>query len=340
MLLIHHLFYIQEGSYDDIYVGNYGIVHIFSLACKACVPLFIFLSGYGLAIGTKKFANVDWCAFYVKRAIKLYSNYWLMWLLFVPIGVFVFGRTFDTVYGEHILRNFTLDLFGLLNCLGTYGYNPTWWFYSCIILLYLLFPFIMTLCKTNNRWIVNIIFWLSILVYFRAFNFMSPIRPYLLPFTIGILAANMQIDSILPPPVFRNLRHGMINDNHEKVVIIMCVLAIIMCIIVRNFTKFALILDSLTAIFVVLLYKRLHFGPYTHRGLRFLGRHSFNIFLFHTFIYFFYLPQFIFWSRNPFIILITLTSFCITLSVVVEYLKEKVGFNRGMNKLINSIEQK
>lgn len=35
-----------------------------------------------------------------------------------------------------------LEFFGLYNLTGGLGYNPTWWFYSCIIVLYLLYPII------------------------------------------------------------------------------------------------------------------------------------------------------------------------------------------------------
>lgn len=49
-LLCHHLFYIQDGSYHDILLfGKYPLVQEFGIACKVCVAIFVFLSGYGLA---------------------------------------------------------------------------------------------------------------------------------------------------------------------------------------------------------------------------------------------------------------------------------------------------
>ena len=53
MLLFHHLFYIQNGLYDDVtlHMGREKIdlVNYIALACKLCVAIFVFLSGYGLA---------------------------------------------------------------------------------------------------------------------------------------------------------------------------------------------------------------------------------------------------------------------------------------------------
>lgn len=148
-LLIHHLFYIQDGKYDDIQIFGHGIVESLAKSAKVCVPLFVFLSGYGLMASAERSGTVCKQDFYKRRFVKLYSNYWLMWFIFVPMGIFVFGITLADVYGNHYLVKFTLEIIGLLNCLGLYGYNPTWWFYSCIILLYLLFPFIVSLFNSS-----------------------------------------------------------------------------------------------------------------------------------------------------------------------------------------------
>lgn len=149
LLLIHHLFYIQNGQYDDVTIIGYGAVHIFGLFCKVCVAIFVFLSGYACAKTTQIASASDVWNFYKRRLKKLFLNYWFIWLLFVPVGMIVFGRTFTDVYREPRALNFILDFFGLLNITGQYGYNPTWWFYSCILGLYFLFP---VLCLIVTRW--------------------------------------------------------------------------------------------------------------------------------------------------------------------------------------------
>lgn len=48
MMLWHHLFYYSNGSFNDIYINGYGLAKTSALACKVCVAIFVFVSGYGL----------------------------------------------------------------------------------------------------------------------------------------------------------------------------------------------------------------------------------------------------------------------------------------------------
>lgn len=199
-LLVHHLFYIQNGRFDDfeIFDGHY-LVNMIGQVCKVCVPLFVFLSGYGLTAEAEKLERIKLFKFYKRRFSKLYLNFWLMWLLFVPVGIFVFDVTFDAVYGDHALLKFILDFLGLINIIGDYGYNPTWWFYSCITTLYLLFPFIIAGCKF--RWCVHLMLWCSIILALLPFTPLQPIRYYLLTFILGCYFRNGLIYNALPPPL-------------------------------------------------------------------------------------------------------------------------------------------
>lgn len=182
LLLCHHLFY-SSGDFDDWYIGQIPVVHTFGMQSKLCVAIFVFLSGYGLMSGALKTGGINSVlAFYRRRYVKLMVNFWLIWLLFVPMGVLVFNRTFPDVYGDHyILRVFT-DLLGICS---TSSYNPTWWFYGCIISLYFLFPF---LYRIVDYWYLLIP--LSIVL---AFVFIIPMpglelcREYLGSFLLGMI---------------------------------------------------------------------------------------------------------------------------------------------------------
>ena len=55
--------------------------------------------------------------------------------------------------------------------------------------------------------------------------------------------------------------------------------------------------------------------------MAFLGKHSMNIFLFHTFIFYFWFQNIIYASRNPIIIFFTLLAICIPISIVLEWMK-------------------
>lgn len=132
LLLWHHLFYVDNGMYSDIKVWDYGVVNQIGQLGKVCVALFVFLSGYGLIVSTDPL-TFKARLFYVKRYTKLYLNYWLIWLLFVPINILCFDRTFAVVYQSDVIPKFLIDLCGLSCMCGTQTMNPTWWFYRGVL---------------------------------------------------------------------------------------------------------------------------------------------------------------------------------------------------------------
>lgn len=186
LLLIHHLFYIQNGLYDDVHLFGTQInfVLIFANVCKVCVAIFVLLSGYACAKTVEIASAKDVGSFYRRRFKKLFVNYWFIWLLFVPAGVFIFGRTFHDVYAEPVVRNFLLDFFGLINATGQYGYNATWWFYSCIIMLYALFPLIAYV-ESKRPWSIIVLLPASAVLAFVRCKYLMPISSYLFPFVVG-----------------------------------------------------------------------------------------------------------------------------------------------------------
>ena len=54
----------------------------------------------------------------------------------------------------------------------------------------------------------------------------------------------------------------------------------------------------------------------------YLGKHSMNIFLFHTFIFYFWFQDFVYSSRIPIIIFLTLLAICLPISIVLEWIKK------------------
>lgn len=197
LLLCHHCFWKGE-PYDDIVVFGVPVIEKFSVFCKLCVSVFVFLSGYGLtakAVQTNGIGRLG--DFYRRRYSKLLVNYWVVYLLFVPVGVFLFHRTFQEVYGDKLILGAISDFFGLHKAVigHPYGYNATWWFYSCIIFLYLLFPL---LWKARRYWFLMIPFAVlfpSVAQYIPIVG-KSDCGPYMLSFVCGMLM-------VLLKPMFR-----------------------------------------------------------------------------------------------------------------------------------------
>lgn len=312
LLLTDHLFY-KGQPYDDILISGHGVIENFSEISKCCVAIFVFLSGYGLTASSTQRGIGNILSFYYKRYIKLMLNYWLIWLIFVPLGIFVFDRTFEVVYSEQIIYKSVADFFGLHFAITRdyLGYNATWWFYSCIIMLYLLFPF---LYKFRKQW--HILIPASIIFY--SYGDIVPLfhacHRYLPTFLIGIL-----IYDIKEIPTFSN--------NNYKNMIITFICFLIICIFRLIFNEERL-WDVIIVTFGVILYKVINIPQQIQKSLHFLGKHSFNIFLFHTFFHFYYFPTFIYWSRNPLLIFSTLLSTSIIVSLLLEKIKDLIGMSK------------
>lgn len=300
-MLIHHLFYggHSQALYDGISFLGYGVINQLGLYGKLCVAIFVFLSGYGLM---KKYGTDFSCkTFYLSRLKRLYFNYWFIWLVFVPIGVFVFHRNFVDVYNDHIIIKVILDLLGLLNITGLHGYNPTWWFYSCIIILYMLYP---VLAKAWHRYLLLI---LSLCAIFPLCSFIIPLRPicnYLLPFVAGMYLARSNVPVTNPSAVL---------------------FAFILLSAFRNLSGIMVYaIDTLICVCLASFLSTIEMNRRIKRVLINLGRHSTNIFLFHTFIFYYWFEDLVYITRNPIIIFISLIVPCYVISVVLEYIKTKV----------------
>ena len=334
LMLIHHLFYVQTGLYDDIEINGHGLVNTIGVLCKVCVAIYVFLSGYGLGVSNPPSKQINLKKFYLRRFTKLYMNYWLIWLLFVPVGVFYFGRSFTDAYGDHnVLLRSVLDFFGLLNITGRHGYNPTWWFYSCIITLYVVFPLIASIIK---RWPLTIwaILAASFLLVFAPslLWFINPIRFYLFPFVLGIAFAKGLTYKILPPRI-QEFANQAFTGNLGLTGTGLLLTALILSLLIRLRIPYAMLWDSVVALLIIISYKNLKLSEFVHESMDFVGKHSFNIFLFHTFIYAFYFTELIYWFRNPIIVFVSLISVCLVLSFLLEKTKSAVGFYKAVDKL-------
>lgn len=248
------------------------------------------------------------------------ANYWLIWLLFVPLG-FIFGAlSLESIYGNHAIIKLVFDFLGVANCFGYYGINPTWWFMSCIILLYLIFPL---LSKTRKYiWIWGVIA-LGVGCLPISLYIVNPIKSYLFAFVVGIICASSEKSQYI------------LGSAWMKYI---APVAFVALFAIRNMIPYGQLLDGVIAVFLAVTYKEFISNMKgLVRSLEFIGKHSMNIFLFHTFIYYIYFPDLIYWSRNPIMIYMTLLAVCLCISVVIEWLKRTIGFDGSVDRLIRRI---
>lgn len=335
-MLLHHLFCQNP---------EYGIVPFkVGLIGKFCVAVFVFLSGYGIAIQFAKLEQkkniIDKIAqgfrFILRRYVKFYLGYWVVFLIFVPLGVFVFNRPLEAAYGvdANIMKSLCLDMMGLMDY---ESYNITWWFNGLIVCLYLLSPILCCLMKSNVIGILLLVFffyWPNA-VLFPLQEIHVDLSAYLKIFVLGMLIAN-NINGI-------NL---FLNKLNPIIVLFSSLCVFVVCCLCRNVfvvnpyffsNKVDAFICLSLALFVVSTSRRML--P-KERILSFLGKHSMNIYLTHTFILGYFFAGFIRWFENPILMFFVLLLCSLMTSIAVEFLKRKIRLYELRQFVLDKIDNK
>jgi len=331
-MLVHHLFY-ENPEYG---LGAYSL----AISGKVCVALFVFLSGYGMATTFPKNvkgrlnAAKTFFFFLGKRYAKFYMNYWVVFAITVPIGIFCFGRTLEIAYGtsDGLLIKFISDLFGLR---GFDSYNITWWFNELILVLWLLFPlFYLAMRNMVTSICVTVFLFVNpggILDVSEIFA--NCLSIYMLPFALGIGMA-LHAECI----------NKAFNAIPQKVLLGILALATFVFLFLRGvplFSEFSYFrVDPFAtvalALFVVCLCRtsKLKFAP-----LQFIGKHSMNMYLTHTFVLGYFFHDFIYGLKYPILMFLTIFGISMLISVVIEFAKSKLGFYRLQGRVASLISR-
>lgn len=340
-MLCHHVYSCQP---EWVVAYPYWLTMLGILG-KVCVAIFLFCSGYGLATQYKRILNNTplvkakihkTIIFILKRFVKFYSAYWFVFLIFVPLTIFFFDRPLSAAYGENVnvLKRLFFDILGVQ---GFQSYNITWWFNKLIILFYLLFPiFFIAIKKTK---------WVGLLCCFilmRLANNLGVVNYYDIlfwqfPFVLGIGWVLYQ-EQIAKCSNWINKHIGLIT--------VVAVISLLIGILQRlyniipfgNITgaRFDGFLCLLLALCVVLIFRRM---KYTYIVLSFLGKHSINIYLIHTFFNYYWEPIHYFLHTNKICRFMGLNMWifmivCLLISIILEFMKEKLYWNKLTNKIL------
>ena len=149
LMVFHHLFCIPDRlSYGYISIfGNYDFGARFAYHGRLCVAIYAFISGYAASIASKKNPEMRaWPRFRnsvrysAARMKKLYVKLWLVFAIFVPIGILFFGVKTSVI--EVILALIT----------GFSAINIEWWYFFEYLLFALIYPlFDLSLHHRNRR---------------------------------------------------------------------------------------------------------------------------------------------------------------------------------------------
>ena len=149
MMLFHHQ-YLSRKRFEGFTVSfapfaDDTMIYMCSVF-KICVPIYAFISGYGLYLSyrKKRSAPVRWTA---GRLVKTMSGFWIIWILSAAIFQGMFGYVSKVYFsgGSRIegLAAMGLDFLGLHSLFGTVTMNGTWWYMSAAVIFVILVPLVM-----------------------------------------------------------------------------------------------------------------------------------------------------------------------------------------------------
>lgn len=84
----------------------------------------------------------------------------------------------------------------------------------------------------------------------------------------------------------------------------------------------------------LLVFDIVAYVPILSHVLKFLGKHATNIFLTHTFIYYYFYTDFIYSFKKDWLILIVMLIVCTMLSIFIELVKKIFRFNLLIDKAL------
>lgn len=320
MMLCLHLF---NRAYEDLFtpvlfIGEHPLSYYISLFSDACVPMFLFISGYGLYFKYRKDKSVM-----VKsngmRIFKLYINYWLVVVLFAVLLGLLLGK--DGYPGP--LTKFALNFIGMENT-----YNGAWWFFFTYILLTLTAPFLFKVLESYRTWLflALVLFFYFVSFYFRIYNNNLFSNPYLawvfkqfylfgtslLPFIIGAMVLQKKWHSQF------SKRFGVL--KYKSMV---AQLGIGVLIVLHGFIP-NLVIAPFLAIPFIFLWNQIALGKYLERFLLWLSDHATNLWLVHMFFYITYFESTIYAPKYPIFIFVNLLFWSVVASYIINTLYKPI----------------
>lgn len=134
LMLLHHLFAfperVQAGTFISLVShGSTNLAVLIGAFGRICVPMFTFLSGYGIYRSSLSGKETP-TALSARHIFSLYKTYWMVFTVCLPAIVLknIYMRT-DLIYEL---------IYGFLGLSTTF--NAEWWFFLPFIIMLVLFP--------------------------------------------------------------------------------------------------------------------------------------------------------------------------------------------------------
>lgn len=347
MMMFHHCFRATH-LFDDFDVSFFPFSQEFivdvSLMFKICVSIFVFITGYGLTISLKKkFPDCEWGAkqisfWTINRLIKLLSGFWFVAIISYIVCQFVDGRTAEIFFDEGVFLGVTkllIDYLGLTHLFGFTKFNSTWWYMSIAIVFVVVIPALIKLIKKYS--FINILLLIMILPRVIGWQYKdNSFISFFMPLFLGVVFA--ENDLMVKIANFKICSNIYLSKSIKLIVGVLLLYLVYRWYIVLPQKSFWEIRYGIIPIVIMCFsYEFLLDLPFLKTVLIFLGKHSMNVFLIHTFIRGYYLNEFTYSFKHFAIISLVLLLISLVLSILIELLKKYLKYDLLINKLQNKV---
>lgn len=292
---------------------------------KICVAMFVFMTGYGMWVSYESQKKKTTMSNYIKkRMVTLMTGFLIIFvvteILAIPTGRFieVYGHDFRSVV------YMIIDALGLAKLLGTPLFCLTWWYMSLAIVLIMIFPFVHSIME-KYQWVVVVA---SIIVP-RACGFgqSTDLFRYLLAYTLGMYFAQHDL--------LARIKEKFMKQNVAGKLLSLIVSLIGLAVIIKCRQnawigwKYLDFWDGFAAMYVIVIsYIYILNGKWIVKGLGFLGKHSMNIFLIHSFYRDVFFHEFTYSFYYAWLDYIVLMAISLVTSIVLEWFKKLIRYEK------------
>ena len=292
---------------------------------KICVAMFVFMTGYGMWVSYESQKKKTTMSNYIKkRMVTLMTGFLIIFvvteILAIPTGRFieVYGHDFRSVV------YMIIDALGLAKLLGTPLFCLTWWYMSLAIVLIMIFPFVHSIME-KYQWVVVVA---SIIVP-RACGFgqSTDLFRYLLAYTLGMYFAQHDL--------LARIKEKFMEQNVAGKLLSLIVSLIGLAVIIKCRQnawigwKYLDFWDGFAAMYVIVIsYIYILNGKWIVKGLGFLGKHSMNIFLIHSFYRDVFFHEFTYSFYYAWLDYIVLVAISLVTSIVLEWFKKLIRYEK------------
>lgn len=292
---------------------------------KICVAMFVFMTGYGMWVSYESQKKKTTMSNYIKkRMVTLMTGFLIIFVvtevLAIPTGRFieVYGHDFRSVV------YMIIDALGLAKLLGTPLFCLAWWYMSLAIVLIMIFPFVHSIME-KYQWVVVVA---SIIVP-RACGFgqSTDLFRYLLAYTLGMYFAQHDL--------LARIKEKFMEQNVEGKLLSLIVSLIGLAVIIKCRQnawigwKYLDFWDGFAAMYVIIIsYIYILNGKWIVKGLGFLGKHSMNIFLIHSFYRDVFFHEFTYSFYYAWLDYIVLMAISLVTSIVLEWFKKLIRYEK------------